>query len=89
MVKFTLELDVVVGGLLIARLPRSICTETLACDRSMPKLCSACAREFNNLFHIKPSCNQLKISSDPLSSISDIEWMSTLLVLKQKLKTSN
>ena len=45
----TLTVDVEVVILLFARLPRSICTEMLACDKSMPELCSACVRVFSNL----------------------------------------
>lgn len=34
---------------LLARLPSSIWTEILACDRSTPELCNAWVRVFNNL----------------------------------------
>lgn len=50
-VKCTLRFDASVIGAWVARFPRSICTETLACDKSTPELCSACVRVFSNLFH--------------------------------------
>jgi hypothetical protein len=50
---YTLAIDVPEVIPLFARFPRSICTETLACERSTPALCSACVKVFNNLTSTK------------------------------------
>lgn len=88
MAKFTLALEAVVG-LLIARLPRSICTEILACDRSMPELCSACVRELNNLFQTKQSYNPTKFNLILYPHILDIEWTPHIVSNKKEQDISN
>lgn len=56
----TLIMGVGAVGLLFALLPKSICTEMLAFDKSTPELCNACVRVFNNLFNLSiPWCYHL------------------------------